>query len=131
MQIVNEPMGPAWAQELATTIRTASFTTVRWREAYDVDQVDACLDGLEAAVLSGADVDVLLDGRRFTTVRLSPGYDMGQVDRFLDRVQHAARAARESQPSSADRRPTSRPAQPSVIQEQRGLIARLLGRSQR
>lgn len=124
-------MGSAWAQELATTIRMVSFTTVWRREAYDPADVDAWLDGLEAAILSGADADALFGSARFATVRLRPGYDVAEVDRFIERVQEAVRAAPESQRSSADRQPTSRPAQPSVIQEQRGLIARLLGKSQR
>lgn len=112
-------------------IRTASFTTVRRRDAYDPAEVDAWLDGVEAAILSGADTNPLLGSARFGTVRLRPGYDVDEVDRFIDRIREAVRAAPESQPPPTARPPTSRPAQPSVIQEQRGLIARLLGKGQR
>ena len=66
-----------------------SFTRVRLREGYRIEDVDRFL----------AEVRPLLDGRlpdneladriesaRFSLVRLRPGYDMDEVDRHLEHL---------------------------------------------
>jgi DivIVA domain-containing protein len=66
----------------------AEFTRVRWREGYDIDQVDQFVQRL-LATLDGRPVDnpVTVDEVRnvaFDPVRLREGYDVREVDQFLD-----------------------------------------------
>ena len=58
---------------------------------------------------------------RFTPVRLREGYDMGEVDELLALVRRSAGSSPVAAPRHLDA------PQPSVIQEQRGLLRRLLG----
>ena len=73
-------------------VRMRRFTMTRWREGYDVTEVDALL------VHAAAALDALASGRtsgpsctgesvrsaRFAATRLRPGYDQDEVDDFLD-----------------------------------------------
>ncbi|WP_020391155.1 DivIVA domain-containing protein [Kribbella catacumbae] len=66
------------------------FTRVRWREGYDVSDVDAFIERLMATV-EGRYVEhpVTADDIRnviFTPVRLREGYAVGEVDAFLDQA---------------------------------------------
>jgi DivIVA domain-containing protein len=65
-----------------------SFTVGRFREGYDMAEVDAFVDKVYAAldgrvVLTPADVQ----GIAFTPVRIREGYDVAEVDAFLDAAQ--------------------------------------------
>lgn len=68
----------------------ARFKLVRWREGYDVAEVDAFVAKVEAGgVASSADVESV----RFTPVRLRQGYEMGAVDAYLDGIAARLRAS--------------------------------------
>jgi DivIVA domain-containing protein len=73
------------------------FTRVRWREGYDMAQVDAFLERLMATV-EGRYVErpVTADDIRsviFTPVRLTYGYSVEEVDAFLDTAESLLRGA--------------------------------------
>src|SRR5690349_14386128 len=75
------------------------FTRVRWREGYDIDEVNAFLERL-AATVEGRYVDspvTVADIRNvsFTPVRFREGYSVDEVDAFLDQ---AAQALTNTQP---------------------------------
>jgi DivIVA domain-containing protein len=66
----------------------AEFTRVRWREGYDITEVDEFVGRL-LATLDGRPVTtpVTADEVRnatFSPVRLREGYHVEEVDRFLD-----------------------------------------------
>jgi DivIVA domain-containing protein len=73
------------------------FTRVRWREGYDMAQVDAFIERLLATV-EGRYVErpVTADDIRsviFTPVRLTHGYAVEEVDAFLDTAESLLRGA--------------------------------------
>jgi DivIVA domain-containing protein len=73
------------------------FTRVRWREGYDMAQVDAFIERLMATV-EGRYVErpVTADDIRsviFTPVRLTHGYAVEEVDAFLDTAESLLRGA--------------------------------------
>ena len=73
------------------------FTRVRWREGYDMDQVDAFLERLMATV-EGRYVErpVTADEIHevsFSPVRLTHGYSVQEVDAFLDTAESLLRRA--------------------------------------
>lgn len=74
-----------------TTVPTARFAVVRWREGYLPSDVDDFLADVQP-LLSGRLPDAALADRiktvAFTPVRFRPGYDMADVDDYLD-VLHA------------------------------------------
>jgi DivIVA domain-containing protein len=123
---------------LIQEISHVQFTPVRLREGYEMDGVDDLLDRLVAALRAGEPVDELVRTARFTPVRMREGYDMGEVDEFLDRVVASAATADRTPPTYVEApavatRPVAAGADPvapapSVIQEQRGLLARLFKR---
>jgi DivIVA domain-containing protein len=100
----------AWA--IRSLVEQARFTPVRLREGYDMGEVDALLDDVIEAAGRGEAVGPVIDRARFTPVRLREGYDMGEVDRFLAQLTGTGPVATG----------------PGVIEEQRGLLERLLGR---
>ncbi|MEU8224979.1 DivIVA domain-containing protein [Kribbella sp. NPDC048915] len=64
------------------------FTPVRWREGYDVTEVDAFVDRVMATV-NGRPVERPVTAGeirtiQFSPVRMSEGYDVEEVDAFLD-----------------------------------------------
>ena len=71
-----------------SSIENERFTRVRWREGYDITEVDALLDRVSAGTATSSDVKSI----RFRPVRLQPGYDMGQVDDYLASVEERLRA---------------------------------------
>ena len=117
-------------ESLVRAIGEVQFTPVRFREGYRMSEVDAFLEQVVAAVRSGEPIDELVQTALFTPVRLSEGYLMAEVDDFLDRVLAAGVDATPSAyvdvPAPAAT-PVPSPAS-SVIQEQRGLLARLFRR---
>jgi DivIVA domain-containing protein len=73
------------------------FTRVRWREGYDITQVDTFLERLMATV-EGRYVErpVTPDEIHqviFTPVRLTHGYAVEEVDAFLDQAEKLLRGA--------------------------------------
>jgi DivIVA domain-containing protein len=118
-------------ESLVRAIGEVQFTPVRFREGYTMSEVDAFLERVVAAVRSGEPIDELVRTVQFTPVRLAEGYLMGEVDDFLDRVLAAGvdrtpSAYVDAPPSPVSTTPVA--ATPSVIQEQRGLLARLFKR---
>ena len=105
--------------DLVARIHGVRFTPVRIREGYDMGEVDRFLDELEQAVQQQAPLRPMVDGARFSPVRLREGYEMRDVDDFLERLVRDYEGAPAPSPTSVD----------SVIEEQRGLLSRLLGRS--
>jgi DivIVA domain-containing protein len=120
---------------LIQEISQVRFTPVRLREGYEMGGVDDLLDRLVTALRAGGPVDELVRTARFTPVRMREGYDMGEVDEFLSRVVATAATADRSPSAYLDAPISAPPIAPvpvaptsSVIQEQRGLLARLLKR---
>ncbi|GAA1695488.1 hypothetical protein GCM10009745_46590 [Kribbella yunnanensis] len=69
----------------------SNFTRVRWREGYDIDEVDAFLERL-AATVEGRYVDTPVTAAdirniSFTPTRLREGYAIDEVDTFLDQAE--------------------------------------------
>ena len=126
------------ADELADEVRNVRFTPVRFREGYDMSEVDDFLDQVVAALESGAPVADLVEHARFTPVRMREGYDMADVDDFLARV--VARAGGQEPSGDAapgvrrvdDAAPRRAPEQsrtpyPEVIKENRSWWSRTFG----
>ena len=66
-----------------------AFSTVRWIEGYDIDEVNAFILEVEPLVLAQAPDRALaqrITRVRFTPVRIRHGYDMHEVDAYLDRL---------------------------------------------
>lgn len=103
-------------------IRNVQFTTARLRKGYDMAQVDDFLDQLGEEARASRPLAPLCDQVRFATVR-GRGYDPGEVDRFLEEIGGGTR----SSPPVRSEHPGAEG--PQVIQEQKGLLARLFGRS--
>jgi len=85
------------------------FTRVRWREGYDIADVDAFIERLTATI-EGRSIDqpVTVDDIRnviFTPVRFREGYDVQEVDTFLDL---AVQSLQGGQPP-VETRPAPRP----------------------
>lgn len=83
----------------AADILAKVFSTSRYREGYDIDEVDSFLDALAAnyRILDGVpehgDHAMALDltpqlivDQRFKTARFAESYDMSDVDEFLDAI---------------------------------------------
>lgn len=81
------------------------FAPVRFREGYDMQEVDDLLDRCERALRSG-DGSVTAETvqqLRLTPTRFGEGYDMEDVDRFLDGVLLPLLASPERFPYDPDR----------------------------
>lgn len=70
---------------------TPTFSMVRWREGYDVIEVDEFVDRVMATV-NGQPVDQPVTARelrkvQFSPVRMREGYDVAEVDAFLDEAE--------------------------------------------
>lgn len=75
-------------EDLALRILSIKFSATKFREGYDLEDVDDFLDRLVVAVRPGQgrreDVAALIDGAQFTTTtKFREGYDMADVDAFL------------------------------------------------
>jgi len=100
----------AWA--IRSLVDQVRFTPVRVREGYDMAEIDGFLDHVVEAAERGEPIAPMVDRVTFTRVRFREGYEIGEVDQFLRQLQGAG-------PTAVD---------PGVIQEQRGLLSRILGR---
>lgn len=82
-------------------IETKIFQTVRFREGYDVDEVDEFLDQVIARAKADRPITPAeLDAQTFQTVRFKEGYDMNEVDEFLKELANGV-AVDEASPASA------------------------------
>jgi DivIVA domain-containing protein len=89
---------PAWQAETMTSIQTPSFTRVRLREGYQIDEVDDFLLEIRPLVEGRLPNDALADrieSAVFSPVRLRPGYDMQEVD---DHLEHLLTLASQGHP---------------------------------
>ena len=84
-----------------------TFSTVRMREGYDIDEVDEFLDQARAALAADPPLMTPLDveTRRFHPVRLRTGYDMGEVDAYLDRLTEELRGRQDPDAQEAETPP--------------------------
>jgi DivIVA domain-containing protein len=84
---------PTLARLHADDVRNVSFSSTKWREGYDHDEVDDFLDRVEAQLRydgSGRSVkpltaEAVID-QKFRATKFRPGYDQDEVDDFLDRI---------------------------------------------
>jgi DivIVA domain-containing protein len=93
-----------------------TFSTVRMREGYDIDEVDEFLDQARAALAADPPLMTPLDveTRRFHPVRLRTGYDMGEVDAYLDRLTEELRGRQDPDAPEDETPPRPRPPVPWV-----------------
>nr|WP_246280072.1 DivIVA domain-containing protein [Nocardioides daedukensis] len=99
-------------------------------------QVDHFLDDLVVLVRNGHPIDSPVALVQFRPSKLREGYHVGEVDDFLDEVVATVAAlVRGDEPerlarceSAEGEPPTLFESAPSVIEEQRGVLARLLRR---
>ena len=110
------------SSDLIAQIEQARFTPVRGREGYDMGEVDQLLDELVAALAAGQPVAPVVDGVRFATTRWREGYDMADVDALRAQVRAGDASASSPPPSPVT------PVPSGVVEEQQGLLSRLLGR---
>ena len=108
-------------QELVERIERVRFTPSRLREGYDMGDVDTLLDHLVQAVRAGEPLGPIVDLVRLRTTKLREGYDQAEVDDFLATLSGAPAGTATDAVAAA-------PGGPAVVQEQKGLLARLLGR---
>lgn len=105
--------------ELMALIETVRFTPVRSDVGYDMGDVDGLLDYLQAAVRAGEPLPPIVSLVKLRTTKLREGYAIDEVDAFLESlVGPGAESADRLAATPAD----------SVIQEQRGFLARLFRR---
>lgn len=79
-------------ETLVAEIERCRFTPTRFREGYDMAEVDRFLDDLCARLRSGESVGGFIAEARFTPVRMREGYDMAAVDLLLQHVASSAAA---------------------------------------
>ncbi len=94
-------------EELIREIQSTRFQIVRFREGYEMSDVDRFLNELSAKVAQGVASPADIDAARFRPVRLREGYDMDWVDATLDNLR-----ARLSTTPSAAAPPAAAPAVP-------------------
>lgn len=90
------------------------FSVVRWREGYDISDVDAFIAQVSAGTVTSEDARKV----RFSPTRLRPGYDMGEVDEFLDSIANPSRVPGRHvgvKPPGARQRGLSAPPRPEQL----------------
>jgi DivIVA domain-containing protein len=128
---------PRTNDELVHRIESMRFTTVRFREGYDMGEVDRFLERTVEAIRQSQPVLGMVNDVRITPVRLRVGYDMVEVDEFLDLITETAdRLTGAGAPAAAD---PVEPRQespdrvsspyPSVISEEPGLFGKVFRRN--
>jgi DivIVA domain-containing protein len=90
--------------DLATRVASATFPTTRVREGYAVDEVDAFLARVAAALRAGEPVAQMVEEARFRPVAFKRGYDMGAVDALLDEVTRGSTHPADVRPATETRR---------------------------
>lgn len=113
--------------DAAEAIQAKRFSATRFREGYDVDDVDDFLDRAVQAVRRGDDLTSVVDDVRFRTVKFSEGYDMQEVDDFLDELKLVQRATPPGTPPG-ERPVTSTVPEPTLPTGTGGLRRWLFGR---
>jgi DivIVA domain-containing protein len=116
--------------ELVEHVRSVQFTPVRFRESYDMQQVDAFCDQLEASISAGKPIGPMVETARFTLARMREGYEREEVDSFFAEVARLSVSGSPSTVSSTDTShgPSFPVAATSVIEERPGFMSRLFGR---
>lgn len=76
----------------ASMILNQKFTVTKFREGYDMSEVDSFLDelGMVAETREPAELEAMLraiPAKRFQVTKFQNGYDMIEVDEFLDAVE--------------------------------------------
>lgn len=82
-----------------------SFTHVRLREGYAIEEVDEFLDRVERGLVRAEEVNQV----QFSTVRMRAGYDEDEVDDHLDRVEAMLRRRERDEELAAIREAASGP----------------------
>lgn len=115
---------------LIERIREAEFSTTRGGSNYAMGHVDDFLDGMVVTLQQGRAIEPLIAMVRFATVRLRVGYVTAEVDEFLEAIAAESTGARPPAPHSRNEDPSEvEPAPlPSVIEEPKGMLAKMLGR---
>ncbi|MBF4572157.1 DivIVA domain-containing protein [Herbiconiux sp. VKM Ac-1786] len=84
----------------ARDVQEKTFAVTKWRQGYDMDEVDAVLERVSTTLAEHeqgrpAAVDAMtadeVVNARFAPTKFRQGYDQDQVDDFLDRVAVALR----------------------------------------
>jgi DivIVA domain-containing protein len=78
-------------------IDRVSFTQVRFREGYDIDEVDAFVAAIRASIAAGPSAagalgSVGVSSARFQPTKFRPGYDQNEVDALLAQAEETLRA---------------------------------------
>ena len=115
------------ADDLVSRISAVRFTPVRFRESYEMEQVDELLDRLEEAASRGHSLGPVADTAHLQTGKWREGYDIGEVDQFLADIGTAAPPVTESR-TQTPYGPSFPVAPASMIEEKPGLMSRLFGR---
>ena len=86
-----EPVpGPEAGSILSEWATSREFSTTRLRPGYDIEEVDAFLEGIRQTFLGIRKPSLTTDeirNKKFSTTRLRPGYDEEEVDAFLNAVE--------------------------------------------
>jgi DivIVA domain-containing protein len=116
--------------ELVERVRSVQFTPVRFRESYDMQQVDEFCDQLEASISAGKPIAPMVKAARFTAARMREGYEREEVDNFFAEVVVLSVSGAPPTVSTTDTAygPSFPVAATSVIEERPGLMSRLFGR---
>ncbi|KAA1376376.1 DivIVA domain-containing protein [Aeromicrobium fastidiosum] len=72
-----------------SSVSNPSFTRVRLREGYRIEDVDGFLAGVRPLLdgrLPNNELADRIESVRFAPVRLRPGYDMDEVDSHLEQL---------------------------------------------
>ena len=72
-------------------IDRVSFTQVKFREGYDIDEVDAFVAAVRASIAAGPSATGALGSdavrnTRFQPTKFRPGYDQNEVDALLQQA---------------------------------------------
>ncbi|KFI91666.1 hypothetical protein BISA_0953 [Bifidobacterium saguini DSM 23967] len=97
-------------------IETKTFQTVRFKEGYDVDEVDVFLDQVVARAKAGNPMTPAeIAAQTFQTVRFKEGYDTGEVDEFLTELANGVTVAPSDNKSDTNNASVATAAAPSVV----------------
>ena len=78
-------------------IDRVSFTQVKFREGYDIDEVDAFVAAVRASIAAGPSAAGALGSdavrnTRFQPTKFRPGYNQDEVDALLSQAEDTLRA---------------------------------------
>ncbi len=102
-------------------VRNVRFTRVTFGRGYDMHEVDELLDDVAAAADARRSLAAVVRGARFTQTRFRQGYSVREVDDLLVRLGGAPASVVASSVAVTG-------GHAGVVQERRGVLARLLRR---